>query len=111
MGANSDALPGRQPGPLISIAGLDHLVLTVADVERSVGFYQHVLGMRPVIFGSGRRALQFGSSKINLHQAGREIAPHAARPLPGSADLCLITTASPDQVVAQLRAQDVAVET
>ena len=102
--------PSRQPGPVISIAALDHLVLTVADVERSVGFYQQVLGMRPVIFGSGRRALQFGSSKINLHEAGREIAPYAACPLPGSADLCLITTAGPDEVVAQLRAQDVAVE-
>jgi catechol 2,3-dioxygenase-like lactoylglutathione lyase family enzyme len=100
----------RPAGPLISIAGLDHLVLTVADVERSVGFYQQVLGMRPVTFGSGRRALRFGSSKINLHQAGREIAPHAARPLAGSADLCLVTTARPDQVVAQLRARDVAVE-
>ena len=92
------------------MARLDHVVLTVTDVDRSIAFYQHVLGMRPVTFGSGRRAVTFGSSKINLHEAGREISPHARRPLPGSADLCLITVAGPDQVLGHLRAQRVAVE-
>ena len=108
--------PGTEAGvrpespPPVGITGLDHLVLTVTDLDRSIGFYQRVLGMRPVTFGAGRRALVFGTSKINLHQAGREIAPHAARPTPGSADLCLITTAPPDQVLAHLEAELVAVE-
>lgn len=66
--------------------------------------------MRPVVFGSGRRALEFGSSKINLHLAGQEIAPHAARPAPGSADLCLLTEAPPDTVLAHLSARQVPVE-
>lgn len=66
----------------VRITGLDHLVLTVADVERTISFYQRVLGMLPVTFGAGRRALAFGSSKINLHQAGHELLPHAARPTP-----------------------------
>jgi catechol 2,3-dioxygenase-like lactoylglutathione lyase family enzyme len=72
----------------VRIVRLDHLVLTVADVDRTVEFYQRVLGMQPVTFGDGRRALAFGSSKINLHQAGREFEPKAARPTPGSADVC-----------------------
>jgi catechol 2,3-dioxygenase-like lactoylglutathione lyase family enzyme len=55
----------------VVITGLDHLVLTVADLERTADFYQRVLGMRPVTFGGGRRALEFGPSKINLHQAGQ----------------------------------------
>ena len=66
--------------------------------------------MHPVTFGAGRRALEFGTSKINLHQAGQEITPHAARPTPGSADLCLITTTPPAAVLAHLEAQHVPVE-
>lgn len=75
---------------MIGIAGLDHLVLTVADVEATCAFYARVLGMRVETFGGGRKALRFGAQKINLHAAGHEIEPHAARPLPGSADLCLL---------------------
>jgi catechol 2,3-dioxygenase-like lactoylglutathione lyase family enzyme len=98
------------PVPPVAISRLDHLVLTVADLDETSGFYQRVLGMRPVTFGAGRRALEFGTSKINLHRAGQEITPHASRPVPGSADLCLITTASPGEVLAHLGAQRVPVE-
>lgn len=94
----------------VAITHLDHLVLTVVDIDRSVAFYQRVLGMTPVVFGEGRSALEFGDSKINLHRAGEEIAPHAARPVPGSADLCLITTAPPEQVLAHLNVEQVQVE-
>ena len=100
---------GRQRPP-VTITGLDHLVLTVTDLDQSADFYQRVLGMRPVTFGAGRRALDFGISKINLHRAGQEITPHAARPTRGSADLCLITTTPPGEVLAHLGAQHVPVE-
>lgn len=62
------------------IQRLDHLVLTVADIETSVDFYTRVLGMAAVTFKGGRRALSFGQSKINLHQAGSEFEPKAQRP-------------------------------
>ncbi len=94
----------------VALTRLDHLVLTVTDLDQTAGFYQRVLGMRPVIFGAGRRALEFGTSKINLHQAGQEIIPHAARPTRGSADLCLITTSPPGEVLAHLDAENVPVE-
>jgi catechol 2,3-dioxygenase-like lactoylglutathione lyase family enzyme len=87
-----------------AVARLDHLVLTVADIERSVAFYERALGMRAVMFGDGRRALEFGQSKINLHLAGHEIPPHAARPVPGTADLCLVTDAGIDRIVDHLTA-------
>lgn len=96
--------------PPVTATSLDHLVLTVTDLDQTSGFYQRVLGMRPVTFGARRRALEFGTSKINLHQAGQEVTPHAARPVPGSADLCLVTTAPPGQVLAHLGALDVPVE-
>ena len=89
---------------------IDHLVLTVADIGRTVDFYARVLGMEPVTFGDGRRALRFGRHKLNLHQAGRELEPKARRPTPGSADLCLVTTTPLDRVVDHLRAQGVPVE-
>lgn len=78
----------------ISIDRLDHLVLTVADVERTVDWYVRVLGMRPVTFGRDRRALAFGKQKLNLHRADAVLTPHAERPIPGSADLCFISSAS-----------------
>ncbi|MFW5453317.1 VOC family protein [Thioalkalivibrio sulfidiphilus] len=72
------------------MCSLDHLVLTVADIETTCDFYRRVLGMEVVSFGAGRRALSFGTQKINLHQAGQEFEPKAHRPTPGSADLCLL---------------------
>jgi catechol 2,3-dioxygenase-like lactoylglutathione lyase family enzyme len=92
------------------ISHLDHLVLTVKDIEASVSFYTHVLGMTETTFADGRKALVFGSSKINLHQAGREFEPKAAAPTPGSADICLIVDDDLGSVQAQLAAGGVAVE-
>jgi catechol 2,3-dioxygenase-like lactoylglutathione lyase family enzyme len=73
----------------MSIRAIDHLVLTVADIDATVEFYEQ-LGMRREIFGEGRVALHFGDQKLNLHLAGAEIAPHASEPTPGSADLCFL---------------------
>jgi len=90
------------------IERLDHLVLTVADIDRTVDFYERVLGMAQVSFGAGRRALAFGQQKINLHQAGAEFEPKAHRPTAGSADLCFITSDELGEVEQRLR--DVGVE-
>jgi catechol 2,3-dioxygenase-like lactoylglutathione lyase family enzyme len=89
------------------VESLDHLVLTVADIGDPVRFYTEVLGMREVTFGAGRKALAFGRQKINLHQAGREIAPYAGHPTRGSADLCLLTKTPMEEVIVALRAMNV----
>lgn len=89
---------------------LDHLVLTVANIEETISFYTNVLGMEEVTFRGGRKALQFGHQKINLHQAGKEYDPKALRPTPGSADLCFITEWLLAKVVDQLSKQGVVVE-
>jgi len=94
----------------VCISEFDHLVLTVADLEKTIAFYQETLGMRAVTFGQGRRALEFGHNKINLHEAGSEFSPHAARPTPGSADLCFVTATPLDQVIAHLKAKGVDIE-
>jgi len=92
------------------VESLDHLVLTVADVEASAAFYGRVLGMQRVVFGSGRIALQFGSQKINLHPAAAPLAPHAARPTAGSADLCFVSTEPLSDWIAHLAATGVGLE-
>jgi len=94
----------------MSIRAIDHVVLTVRDIERTLSFYEKTLGMRPVLFGDGRRALAFGDQKLNLHQAGREFEPKALVPTPGSADLCLLTDDPLDDVAAHLRSTGVAIE-
>jgi|SRR5581483_2166887 len=91
------------------IRSLDHLVLTVQDIERTVRFYES-LGMRRESFGEGRVAMKFADQKLNLHQAGAEIAPHAARPTPGSADLCFLVDGRLEEVAEALAAAGVAVE-
>ena len=91
----------------MNITALDHLVLTVADVARSIDFYTRVLGMEEITFGEGRKALRFGCQKINLHQLGAEVLPNAARATAGSADLCLLTDTPLPQVLAELAAHQI----
>jgi catechol 2,3-dioxygenase-like lactoylglutathione lyase family enzyme len=88
--------------PGMRVDRLDHLVLTVADVDATIAFYALHLGMEPLTFGEGRRALRFGAQKINLHAAGREFEPHAERPTPGSADLCFIAQGPIETLAAEL---------
>ncbi|TCU26667.1 catechol 2,3-dioxygenase-like lactoylglutathione lyase family enzyme [Rhizobium azibense] len=95
---------------MIRISRLDHLVLTVSDIEATCDFYRRVLGMSVETFAKGRRALKFGNQKINLHQAGREFDPKAEQPVPGSADLCFIAETPLAEVIAHLEAADIAIE-
>ncbi|NEO71594.1 VOC family protein [Moorena sp. SIO3H5] len=83
------------------IRSLDHLVLTVKSLDLTLAFYK-ALGMEEVTFGNNRKALIFGSQKINLHEAGQEFEPKAQTPTPGSADLCFIVDTPLDEVIKEL---------
>lgn len=83
---------------------LDHLVLTVRDLDATLAFYTRVLGMEAVTFAGGRRALAFGAQKINLHVQGKEFEPKANHPTPGSADLCFLTHVPLEEVQRHLAA-------
>ena len=96
--------------PAFTIERIDHLVLTVADVEVACVFYERVLGMERVTSAGGRTALAFGRHKINLHPAARPFEPKAARPTPGSADVCLIAEGDIEAVTARLAVEGVAIE-
>ena len=91
----------------MKIDRIDHIVLTVKDVEITCAFYTKVLGMREIIFGNGRKALSFGDQKINLHQLGKEFEPKALKPTAGSADLCFITTNPLTEVIKHVNSCNV----
>lgn len=88
---------------LMNINRLDHLVLTVKDIEDTCTFYSKVLGMKEITFGGGRKALAFGNQKINLHEYANEFEPKTLRPTPGSADLCFVTAVPLPEVIEHVR--------
>ncbi|WP_373953293.1 VOC family protein [Vibrio pomeroyi] len=94
----------------MEISHLDHLVLTVKDIEVTVDFYQRLLGMKPIQFGEGRVALSFGNQKLNLHQLGNEFEPKAKRVQAGSADLCFITNTPMAEVIEHIKANEIEIE-
>ncbi|MGI9381890.1 MAG: VOC family protein [Methyloligellaceae bacterium] len=88
------------------VSHIDHIVLTVRDIDRSVAFFTRVLGMEDVTFAQGRRALRFGSQKINLQTLGQETRNYAGI---GSGDICLITNWTLDQVLSYLQREGIEV--
>ena len=86
----------------MNVDRIDHVVMTVMNVDATCAFYERALGMQAVTFADNRRALAFGRQKINLHQAGHEFEPKADRAAPGTVDICLITTTPLADVVAHL---------
>lgn len=96
------------------VNSLDHLVLTVTDINASLSFYEDVLGMEAVEFtpsdGVPRWALSFGFQKINLHPADGPFEPKATTPTPGSADLCFLTDTPVDDWVWHMAQHRVPVE-
>ena len=101
----------------IKVHALDHLVINVTDVARSIAWYQKILGMKVVVFDPGegkskRTSLMFGNQKINVRPRDADKAEWftADHETPGSEDLCFLTASSPEEVVAHLKANGVAIE-
>lgn len=86
----------------MKIEKIDHIVFTANDIEKTIQFYTQILEMELVEFGEGRKVLKFGEQKINLHQFGKEFAPHAKNPTCGGIDVCLITKTPIHEIVETL---------
>jgi len=87
---------------------LDHLVLTTSREAACIDFYTRVLGMQLETFVGGtppveRKALKFGTQKINLHIQGAEFEPKAHLPVPGALDLCFIVSVPLEDVIERLK--------
>ena len=101
----------------VKVSSLDHIVINVSDVARSTEWYRKTLGMEVRVFDPGqgktpRTSLMFGNQKINVRPRGADkvewfTADHETA---GSDDLCFLTSSTPDEVVAHLKACGVAIE-
>jgi catechol 2,3-dioxygenase-like lactoylglutathione lyase family enzyme len=92
---------------MVTVKRLDHLVMTVRDVEATCRFYVTVLGMKRETFGPDNRrvSLKFGDQKINLHpEMGNDIGYLSRIAQPGTEDLCFVTDDDPADVIAHLQA-------
>lgn len=89
------------------IKNIDHIVLTVADIDKTIEFYTQIMGFEVVTFGDNRKALTFGNQKINLHQKGHEFEPKAEFPTSGSADLCFIAQTDIQDVLEELKQKNI----
>ena len=101
----------------VKVNALDHLVINVADVERSAKWYATNLGMEIKVFDPGpgktpRTSLVFGNQKINVRPRGADKVEWftADHEMAGSDDLCFLTSSAPDEVVAHLKAHGVEIE-
>lgn len=94
---------------IAQVKSLDHLVLTVTDIDATKKFYTEILGMEAESFTSPkdpsvvRHALKFGQQKINLHKHGAEFEPKADKVQPGSDDLCFLTDVNVSDVLERLK--------
>ena len=101
--------------PICKITSLDHIVLTVRSLERTIAFYTKILGMTHEAFKSPkdtsveRHSLKYGTQKINLHESGNEFEPKARNVMPGSGDLCFLTETSVDEILRELNERSVEV--
>ena len=94
----------------IHISHIDHLVLTIRDIEVTCQFYTEVLGMKVISFADNRKALVFGNQKFNLHEVGKEYEPKAQNPASGTIDLCLISDTPLKVILNKLEMLNIPVE-
>ena len=83
---------------------IDHIVITVKNINKSINFYSNILGMELREFHSSfdntkRKSLHFGNQKINLHEVLKPFQPHAKNPLPGTVDICFISNAYKNSLI------------
>jgi len=91
----------------MKIERIDHIVLTVQNIDKTIQFYTDILGMNLIVFGDNRKALTFGNQKINLHEKGKEFEPKASAPTCGSADICFIVSTEIDIIKKELEAKNI----
>ena len=94
----------------MKVARIDHLVLTVKDIEATCSFYHEILGMEVETYSVRRKALKFGNQKLNLHQKGSEFEPKADKPTPGAIDICFIVEGSLDEIKTELESKNIQIQ-
>ncbi|MGB3750386.1 MAG: VOC family protein [Arcobacteraceae bacterium] len=91
----------------MKIISIDHIVLTVKDINITIQFYENIMNMGKEEFGDGRVALKFGNQKINLHEYKNEFEPKATIPLAGSENLCFITETKLEEAISHVKSKGI----
>jgi catechol 2,3-dioxygenase-like lactoylglutathione lyase family enzyme len=93
---------------------IDHIVLTVTDIEVTTQYYEKTFGFEREFFkgpeGQPRYALRFGQLKINLQDRATETPTKARVPTIGSGDFCLIASVPLDEFIAHLKTNDIPID-
>lgn len=90
----------------MDVFALDHIVLCVANVERTIAFYRDIVGLQPREERPGKWSLHFGTQKISLQDA-KTVPDLAKGTLPGTGNFCLLTTSPISDVVDKLLQNEV----
>ena len=87
---------------------IDHFVITTNYLEDCIDFYT-ALGF--TVRQAGERFELFsGDFKINVHLPGKELQPHAAKIMSGSADICFEVEDDLDTAAGELRKKGLKIE-
>ena len=76
---------------------IDHVVIMVKDLNKTIDFYTNILGMKLekifFIFKTNqiRYDVSFGSQKINIHEEKKPFKPNALNPSSESMYICFIS--------------------
>ena len=95
---------------------IDHVVITVKNLNKTIDFYTNILGMKLEEFSLSlddnqiRYALSFGSQKINIHEEKKPIKPNALNPSSGSMDICFISKNKINDWVHNLKKKGIKIE-
>ena len=87
----------------MNVREIDHIVLTVTDIEKSLRFYHEVFDMPIMTFDDDRKAVLCGKQKINFQLSDHPHNPVASEPTPGSADLCIVVKDKLPEVINHLK--------
>lgn len=93
----------------MNIKSIDHIVISVTDIDKSLAFYRDILGMKAEVTG-GRFAVKFGNQKINLHVGKAQFLPAAKNPTFGSADVCFLADGNIEQIQRELAQKGAKIE-
>ncbi len=98
-----------------SVESIDHIVLTVQNIDKTVYFYKNVLNMKLSFYtakndNTKRISFSFGNQKINIHSVDKKHIPHAKKPTSGSTDICFLSNTSINDWIDYLIRNEIEIE-
>ncbi len=71
VAAGSAAAADSAPAPILPVAGVDHVSVRVANLEKSAQFYQSLFGLAPMGADKEHNILRLGAGRRVIVSCGR----------------------------------------